>query len=134
MKIMVLNDGETFTALDGCKIVDVKDGMDADWIEAALKDEEGTIVQSFTDPPQTFTVIGTYEEPEGQRWAESFEAESVQGAEQLARDAAPGLIIAGVVAGGITLLDVHTDGTDELEAFDKGVQESQRTIERGELG
>lgn len=43
---MVLNDGETFTALDGCRVVEVPDGAAADEIEALLHSR-----------PQTMTVF-----------------------------------------------------------------------------
>lgn len=38
MLIMVLNDGETFTDLEGCQIVRVPDEWDIDDIEIALHD------------------------------------------------------------------------------------------------
>jgi len=41
--IVVLNDGETFTALDGCKIVEVPEDMSTDEIEEALKEESDNI-------------------------------------------------------------------------------------------
>lgn len=36
-RIMVLNDGETFTALAGCQIVEVDDNLTVDQIESCLK-------------------------------------------------------------------------------------------------
>jgi hypothetical protein len=37
MKIMVLADGVTFSGLEGCKIVEIPDGMSFEDIEAALR-------------------------------------------------------------------------------------------------
>ena len=37
MKIMVLNDGETYSALVGCKIVEVDDGLSPERIEEVLR-------------------------------------------------------------------------------------------------
>lgn len=37
MQIMVLNDGETFSSLDGCKIVDVPDGATTEDVEEILE-------------------------------------------------------------------------------------------------
>lgn len=37
MKIMVLNDGETYTSLAGCKIVEVDDDLSVDRIEEVLR-------------------------------------------------------------------------------------------------
>jgi hypothetical protein len=37
MKIMVLNDGETYTDLDGCSILELPDGTDGDEIEDIIK-------------------------------------------------------------------------------------------------
>ena len=39
MKIVVLNDGETFSAMDGCTIHEVPDTMDTDEIEEYLKED-----------------------------------------------------------------------------------------------
>lgn len=38
--IMVLNDGETFSALEGCRIYSVPDDMDTEDIEHALSEDE----------------------------------------------------------------------------------------------
>jgi len=40
MKIVVLNDGETFTDISGCVIVDVPDTMNSDDIEEFLREGE----------------------------------------------------------------------------------------------
>jgi hypothetical protein len=40
--IMVLNDGETFTDVDGCAIVAVPDDADSEQIEAQLDADDGT--------------------------------------------------------------------------------------------
>lgn len=37
-RIMVLNDGETYTSLAGCRIVEIDDNIETDDIEPALKD------------------------------------------------------------------------------------------------
>ena len=39
--IMVLNDGETFTTLDGCRMIQVPDDWDTDQIEKALHEDFG---------------------------------------------------------------------------------------------
>jgi hypothetical protein len=48
MKIVVLNDGETYTDLAGCVIVEVPDDMDAEDIEAWLPDmlEDGLSIEN----------------------------------------------------------------------------------------
>jgi hypothetical protein len=40
MLIVVLNDGETYTDIDGCVIVDVPDEMDSEDIEMYLREGE----------------------------------------------------------------------------------------------
>lgn len=50
--IMVLNDGETFTDLAGCRIVEVPDNWETEEIEEALEsindpDSEARIVRSY---------------------------------------------------------------------------------------
>lgn len=52
MRIMVLNDGETFTSLDACAIYEVPNDLDTDEIERALRDDsdEITRIVHFTDP------------------------------------------------------------------------------------
>jgi len=40
MLIVVLNDGETFTGIEGCVIVDVPDEMDSEDIEMYLREGE----------------------------------------------------------------------------------------------
>lgn len=50
MRIMVLNDGETFSALDGCKIIEVNADLDTDEIEALLADDPmHRTVQTFQE-------------------------------------------------------------------------------------
>lgn len=41
MKLMVLNDGETYTSLAGCKLVEVPDNMDPNDIEEVLDSISG---------------------------------------------------------------------------------------------
>ena len=45
--VMILNDGETFTSLKGCKIVEVPDKMDTQDVEEALKDKALKVVHQF---------------------------------------------------------------------------------------
>lgn len=47
MRIMLLNDSETFTDLDGCRIVDVIDGLDTEGIEELLRHGGGETVVRF---------------------------------------------------------------------------------------
>lgn len=57
MYIMVLEDGETFTALEGCAIWKVNDDLEAEDVEFALQLPEGSpdieLVMTFgaTPPP-----------------------------------------------------------------------------------
>lgn len=62
MLVMVLNDGETFTDLAGCKIIDVDDNVEGDDIDVAVKEvfdgevDDGRIVVRFTgEDPFVFT-------------------------------------------------------------------------------
>jgi len=48
MLIMVLNDGDTYSDLYGCKIVDIPDGIDGDEIESVLK-ESPNVLKTFGD-------------------------------------------------------------------------------------
>ena len=41
--IMVLNDGETFTSLNGCQIIEVPENMSTDEVEESLKEENDKI-------------------------------------------------------------------------------------------
>jgi|LakMenEpi03Aug12_release.lakeMendotaPanAssembly.Ray.scaffolds.fasta_scaffold1502767_1 hypothetical protein len=41
MLVMVLNDGETFTSLSGCRILRVPDGVEDDDIDTWVKDNFG---------------------------------------------------------------------------------------------
>lgn len=41
MRIVVLNDGETFTDIADCEIVDVPDGLDTEDIEEFLRSRDG---------------------------------------------------------------------------------------------
>lgn len=50
-RIVVLNDGETFSAVTGSAIFEVPDDWDADRIEAALKDAEITSIIDLRDEP-----------------------------------------------------------------------------------
>jgi len=56
--IMVLNDGETFTDLEGCSIVRVPDDSDSEAIEAQLDTATRTPTEIADDPDviATFTV------------------------------------------------------------------------------
>lgn len=45
--ILVLNDGETFSSLNGCTIFAIPDDWDTDRIEQALADEEISPVQTL---------------------------------------------------------------------------------------
>lgn len=51
MEIMVLNDGETFSGLDGCKILKVPDGLDVrvdlDEVESMVKSGELDVLEEF---------------------------------------------------------------------------------------
>lgn len=59
----------------------------------------------------TYTVVGIYYEPLGQRFATVVNADTPQAAEVLAiSEADPGLMVAGVIAGRHKLLDMYTDG------------------------
>jgi len=65
MKIMVLNDGETFTSLNGCKIVEVYDGLTDDEIEEYLKNinhqpknHNMKVITTFKDNGMEFSIIG----------------------------------------------------------------------------
>jgi hypothetical protein len=49
MRAMVLNDGETFTALAGCKIVDVEETLDGDEVDAAIKAGHFIALLEFDD-------------------------------------------------------------------------------------
>jgi len=51
MRVIVLNDGETFTSLDGCRIIEVPDDWITEDIEDALLDgsEQGRTICTFTD-------------------------------------------------------------------------------------
>lgn len=48
-----------------------------------------------------YTVVGIYED-DGQRWCDSFDAESPEDAEEQAEDAYPGVTIAGTFEGDLT--------------------------------
>ena len=45
---MVLNDGETFTSLSGCKIVEVNSDFENDQIEAALGGDTPNDIKTIT--------------------------------------------------------------------------------------
>ena len=47
MRAMLLNDGERFTALAGCKIVDVDDALDGAEVDAAIKAGRCVVVREF---------------------------------------------------------------------------------------
>ena len=53
MRIMVLNDGDTFTNLDNCMIVEVDDSLITEEIEEALSEIDNTdkakVVATFED-------------------------------------------------------------------------------------
>lgn len=70
--IMVLADGETFTALDGCKIVEVPDDYETYEIECALAegDAKTTTVAKFTDQNGQITVHKHPHTPMGLRLAD----------------------------------------------------------------
>lgn len=57
---------------------------------------------------KTYTVIGVYEDNGYQRWAEAFQAEDVDHAEEQAKDSAESsggeLIIAGVCLGDVRMI------------------------------
>jgi len=50
-----------------------------------------------------YLVLGTYED-DGARWADSYEAESPQAAEEMALADYPGIVIAGVVPASVPCL------------------------------
>ena len=47
MRIIVLNDGETFSAAQGCLIAEVPDNADIDEIERLLKEGDAKIIAEF---------------------------------------------------------------------------------------
>ena len=49
--MMILDDGETFSSLKGCKIVKVPNGWDTEQVEAALSEgnQELVVVHQFRD-------------------------------------------------------------------------------------
>lgn len=55
--IMVLNDGETFTNLEGCAILAVPDGLDTDQIE--------TIMEMDSDQGMKFPQVASFSERAG---------------------------------------------------------------------
>lgn len=56
-------------------------------------------------------MIGVYSQPLGQRYATSVEAATPEAAEIAAKEEAdPGLMVAGVIEGKVTLVDMYTDG------------------------
>jgi hypothetical protein len=51
MLLMVLNDGSTYTDLDGCKMIEVPDNYESEDIEASLRNDKGyeyTVIADFT--------------------------------------------------------------------------------------
>jgi len=62
MKIMVLNDGETFTSIAGCQIVEVDDSFSTDDIEEALNK-----MNKEYDDAQGAKILGGFDE-DGDYW------------------------------------------------------------------
>jgi len=54
MRIMVLNDGTTFTSLEGCKIVNVPDHYDTDDIEEGLRNDAVNTEATFHEANNWF--------------------------------------------------------------------------------
>lgn len=66
-----------------------------------------------TLPARPFTVVGVFEEPFGQRYAETFLATGPREAEEMAP---AGLVVAAVLAGDVSLVDTYTDGRSNAPA------------------
>ena len=49
MRVMILNDGATFTALAGCRIAELDDALEGDGVGAAVKAGAYTVVHEFDD-------------------------------------------------------------------------------------
>jgi hypothetical protein len=53
MKIMVLEDGETYSGIGGCHIIEVPDGMDPDDLEIQLD----AFMRSDQDATEAFRIV-----------------------------------------------------------------------------
>jgi len=49
MLICLLNDGETFTDVSGCQVIEVPDGLDIEEVEQAIDDNKFTLVMDIAE-------------------------------------------------------------------------------------